>query len=307
MTSANRRTENHPFKFSPVGRISLTLLICVLLGSSWTACSSKVDPPANESNETTASPPPESLPANLDEALEKKSEEPDGGEYSKFTHSTEYHSRLPCLVCHQRENNSPRISLPGKIGHSPCAGCHTLQFADENSSICTVCHTDAKEGKIKSFPRLKNFGSRFNHAKHLRTNCATCHKPSRGGVALSIPAGSRAHSTCFQCHSSKASNNMASCGLCHQQGGGRIRRSESAKAFAVNFSHAKHRRTNCSACHTVMARSRSGRQVTAPVAAMHFARKGVKSCATCHNNKNAFGGDDFADCRRCHTGGSFKF
>jgi hypothetical protein len=28
---------------------------------------------------------------------------------------------------------------------------------------------------------------------------------------------------------------------------------------------------------------------------------------TCHNNRRAFGGDDFADCKRCHTGQTFRF
>ena len=50
-----------------------------------------------------------------------------------------------------------------------------------------------------------------------------------------------------------------------------------------------------------------GRQVSAPVVSMHFARSGTLSCGSCHDNKRAFGGTDFADCKRCHQGTSFKF
>src|SRR5437764_6199525 len=50
-------------------------------------------------------------------------------DYSRFTHTNAYHSRMPCLLCHRRDSNSPRISFPGKTGHTPCIGCHQLQFS----------------------------------------------------------------------------------------------------------------------------------------------------------------------------------
>src|SRR5512144_2241824 len=54
-------------------------------------------------------------------------------DYSRFTHTNAYHSRMPCLLCHRRDSNSPRISFPGKAGHTPCIGCHQLQFSDNSS------------------------------------------------------------------------------------------------------------------------------------------------------------------------------
>jgi hypothetical protein len=48
------------------------------------------------------------------------------GDYSKFPHANQAHSRLPCLLCHRRENNAPQ---PKRSGHTPCAGCHVQQFA----------------------------------------------------------------------------------------------------------------------------------------------------------------------------------
>ena len=111
------------------------------------------------------------------------------GDYSKFKHDNPQHARLPCLLCHRRENKSARPTLPGKSEHAPCAGCHAQQFNNSAGPICTICHTD--DGKLKSFPRLSSFNMKFDHARHLRmrnVTCAACHQPLRGGVAVSIPA-----------------------------------------------------------------------------------------------------------------------
>lgn len=229
-------------------------------------------------------------------------------DFSKFQHSNPTHARFPCALCHERKDNSATPKLPG---HMPCAGCHTAQFADNKSAICAICHTDAETGTVKAFPGLKSFNVVFKHAKHLSVaNCADCHTPARNGVALSIPAGLNAHNACFQCHSPGAQSgerSIDSCNVCHQPGkfGGNV--SEWARAFVKTpFSHADHR-LECTACHNVRADAPRGSQVSAPLAAMHLAPKNAQSCASCHNNKRAFGGDDFSDCRRCHQGSSYKF
>jgi len=228
-------------------------------------------------------------------------------DYSKFRHSNPMHSRLPCLLCHVRSEGRTTPKMPG---HMPCASCHVQQFADNQSQLCIICHTPTG---VKAFPPLRSFNVRFDHSKHLRqTSCATCHKPSRRGVALSVPSGASAHVTCFQCHGPRTEvggRNIGSCAVCHQPGTP-VRGSDWAKAFSVNFSHQEHARKgagSCSTCHTVQAGSARGRQVTAPTAAMHFARAGKPSCATCHNNRRAFGAEDFANCKRCHEGKTFKF
>lgn len=230
-------------------------------------------------------------------------------DYSRFRHGNQYHSRLPCLVCHVRNDNSARIGFPGRNNHLPCAGCHGLQFSDPASPICTICHTNSQTGAMKGFPGLQSFGARFNHSRHSRVNCATCHTPAARGVARDIPSGRSGHTTCFQCHTANSSNAMASCSTCHQAGR-LVRVPESARAFRMNFSHARHAATgdlSCRSCHTVRAGTARGRQVSAPVGAMHFAPAQTQSCATCHNGKRAFGADDFANCKRCHLGNKFPF
>lgn len=238
-----------------------------------------------------------------------------GVDFSTFFH-TQTHAALPCLLCHRRENNSSRPTLPG---HMPCAGCHTQRFTDSRSPICTICHTDVAAGAVKAFPRLKSFNMRFDHALHMTglarpsAGCATCHQPERRGVSLSIPAGLNAHTTCYQCHApraqSSAGRDISSCSTCHSAGG-YVRTTTQANAYRVNFSHARHdgrQRLSCTDCHNIRAGMQQARQVTAPQPLMHHARERAQSCATCHNNRRAFGIENFGDCKRCHQGGHFYF
>ena len=237
---------------------------------------------------------------------------PEGLDYGKFQHSSRNHSRLPCLLCHRRESNSPVPKRPGGSGHLPCAGCHAQQFTSSDSPICTICHTDVKSGALKSFPRLKSFRMKFDHSRHVSmgsVSCATCHRPSRSGVALTIPAGFDAHTTCYRCHTPRAQSggrDISSCGTCHQLGG-YSRTPQSAVAFRVGFNHARHQKVTCTECHQVRAGMPQRRQVTAPEPLNHHATGRGQSCITCHDGKRAFGGDDFAVCKRCHTGAMWRF
>jgi c(7)-type cytochrome triheme protein len=261
-----------------------------------------------------------SMPNSRLEALQVASGEqqmqfPEGLDYSKFLHSSRNHSRLPCLLCHRRETNSPRPALPGSNGHLPCAGCHAQQFANSAGPICTICHTDAKSSTLKPFPRLSSFNMKFDHGRHTRmggVGCVTCHRPSRAGVAMTIPAGLNAHVTCYQCHSARATSgdrDISSCGVCHEPGRN-VRTRETAPAFRLGFSHAKHDKSEgltCNECHRVLAGVTRPLQVSAPQALNHHASPGAFSCMSCHNGKRAFGGDDFSVCKRCHTGTTWHF
>jgi len=232
-------------------------------------------------------------------------------DYSQFKHDNAQHARLPCLLCHRRENNSPQPTLPGKAAHAPCTGCHAQQFANPASEICTICHTEVQSGKIKAFPPLRTFDVRFDHAKHSAA-CATCHRQGRNGVALSIPSKLNAHVACFSCHTPNAQangRNISSCGTCHQFGRF-VRTSEQATAYRVGFSHASHdasEKLACTACHQVRAGLPVTRQMSAPSPLNHHASMRSFSCASCHNGKRAFGGDDFSVCKRCHKGAAWHF
>ena len=231
---------------------------------------------------------------------------------SRFRHDNPNHSRLPCLLCHRRESNSARPQMPGGSNHLPCTGCHVQQFAKSDGPVCTICHTDVRSGAVKPFPHLKSFRATFDHGRHENMrglSCSTCHRPLRGGVALSIPAGFSAHNTCFSCHKAGAQTggrDISSCGLCHQPGG-YSRTPETAAAFRVGFSHAKHQKSSCSQCHDVRAGMPQRRQVTQPQPFHHHATGRGQSCMSCHNGTRAFGGDDFSVCVRCHKGAAWHF
>ena len=233
-------------------------------------------------------------------------------DFSQFYHTNANHARLPCLLCHRRDSNAPLPTLPGRNGHVPCAGCHAKEFANSASPVCAICHTNAQSGALKAFPPLKSFGVKFEHAQHLGVGaaCATCHRPTRGGVAESIPARANAHVVCYQCHTPQRQANgrdISSCGVCHQPGG-LSRTPETAAAFKLGFSHAKHGAAQrCNECHSVKAGAPARRQVSAPLALNHHAPNGARSCATCHNGKRAFGDDDFSVCTKCHTGPQWHF
>ena len=240
--------------------------------------------------------------------------EPQELAFSKFGHTNPQHARLPCLLCHQRTDNTAR---PKRPGHTPCAGCHAQQFADQSSPICTICHTSPPTPALKGFPPLRSFSVRFDHATHTgagarAANCATCHRPERRGVALSIPAGAAAHTTCFQCHTPRAQGrsgqDISSCGACHRLGR-YARTPETAAAYRVNFSHSAHtsKGLGCAECHTVRPGQPQRRQVASPTPLMHHAAPGARSCMTCHDDKRAFGGEDFKDCTRCHRGDAWHF
>jgi c(7)-type cytochrome triheme protein len=239
---------------------------------------------------------------------------PDDADYSKFQHASVYHARLPCLLCHRRENNTARPAIPGSVNHLPCAGCHVKQFADSSNAICTICHDSPQTGTLTAFPRLNSFNMRFDHARHAgmaRAGCATCHRPARRGVAMTIPAGFSAHVTCFQCHSPQAKSgdrDISSCGVCHEAGR-YMRTSQMARAFRVGFSHEEHNRDeglSCSNCHRVRAGLQRN-EVTSPQPLNHHASASSFSCMSCHNGKKAFGGDDFSACNRCHQGSAWHF
>jgi c(7)-type cytochrome triheme protein len=236
-------------------------------------------------------------------------------DFAKFQHKNDNHARLPCLLCHRREGTSAVPARPGAGGHLPCTGCHAKEFANSSSPVCAICHTNSQSGALKAFPPLRSFNLRFDHARHSRmgrVSCSTCHRPSRGGVAMTIPTGFNAHVTCYQCHGPQAKSgdrDISSCGTCHQLGG-YSRTPTQAAAFRVGFSHAKHggaQKLSCTECHSVRAGMPQRRQVISPLAFNHHAPAGAKSCATCHTGKVAFGGDDFSVCIKCHRGSQWRF
>jgi c(7)-type cytochrome triheme protein len=241
-------------------------------------------------------------------------------DYSRFSHRSENHSRLACASCHVRADNSATPRLPG---HKACTDCHFAEFVNSKVPMCNICHSSLSEGNppLRAFPGKFNesFNAKFDHAQHNQgegrpaAGCAACHTATvRRGVAMTIPVGLGAHNNCYQCHTpgrTYAGRDISSCAACHTVAGYR-RTQPNAVAFGASFSHAGHgarQRLGCTDCHSVRAGLAQGAQISSPRTAQHFAPARTTSCATCHNNKRAFGEADYGDCRRCHTGPTFKF
>ncbi|MDT7541761.1 MAG: hypothetical protein QOE33_1665 [Acidobacteriota bacterium] len=240
-------------------------------------------------------------------------------DYSKFSHASARHASLACAACHQRAADN--LTVPRLPGHKACTDCHLQQFITQNAPLCSICHAsvEGESPPVKNFPALSSFGARFDHAQHgagaarPAQGCVACHQPSaRRAAALSIPAGFAAHSECYTCHkpdAQAAGRDIASCGTCHALAARYARTSASGPAFNVGFTHAAHgarQRLSCADCHQTRAGLPQSRQVTSPRPTEHAATSGSQSCATCHDNRRAFGEARFADCRRCHTGLSFR-
>lgn len=234
-----------------------------------------------------------------------------------FSHTTPRHASLACDSCHHRPDNSARPEWPV---HKDCMDCHAPEFFTSDSPLCLNCHTDVSSQRppVKDFPAIASFNARFDHAAHSQgaarpeQGCASCHQPMRRGVALSILAGAAAHENCYRCHTPGAQGSgrdISSCATCHAPG--RLARTPTnSRAYSVSFSHATHgprQNLRCDSCHTVRAGAGQGRQVASPQPTQHFGSGRAQSCMTCHDNRRAFGGDDFADCKRCHKGQTFRF
>lgn len=215
-----------------------------------------------------------------------------------FNHAN--HSGLNCNTCHNdlggNNMSAPTVAMHSQVAGQSCASCHNggQAFGAKTFSDCRSCHTQ--------FAGTRSFGVRFDHSNHAKVNCATCHKSGGKTAAFTVPSGEGAHTTCFECHSPTkrgTTMNNSYCFSCHQAGNPE-KFGAQAQSIAANVSHSKHRNMNCNSCHQTR-----GGDMSAPAFAMHKASKNVTSCATCHNNKRAFG-EDFSNCKRCHTREDFK-
>ncbi|HEY0545128.1 MAG TPA: cytochrome c3 family protein [Pyrinomonadaceae bacterium] len=242
-------------------------------------------------------------------------------DYSKFSHKSDSHSRLACASCHARADSNMTPRLPG---HKACTDCHFAEFITPKVPLCNICHSSLSSDHppLKAFPSKFNesFNAKFDHAQHNKGDakpamgCAACHTATlRRGVAVTIPSSITAHNTCYQCHAPGKTNaggrDISSCATCHELASYR-RTQTNAVAFNASFSHAEHsyrQRLNCADCHSLLAGLPQTRQVSSPRTAEHSSPARTLSCATCHNNKRAFGEADYDDCKRCHTGTTFKF
>jgi hypothetical protein len=78
------------------------------------------------SNESSAMPAAENTTATLTQ------------DYTRFPHDTPQHTRMPCLVCHVRNDNGAAMRYPG---HIPCSSCHQSSSPRETAIRCATSVT----------------------------------------------------------------------------------------------------------------------------------------------------------------------
>ena len=140
--------------------------------------------------------------------------------YSQFKHDNPNHSRLPCLLCHRRTDNSSQPKLPGKNAHAPCTGCH-----QQSLPIRAV-----RSRFMRTSEQAAAFRVGFSHANHdasEKLSCAECHRVRPGlprgrqvssPVALNHRAAARSTS-CATCHNSERAfggDDFSVCTRCHK-------------------------------------------------------------------------------------------
>ncbi len=227
-------------------------------------------------------------------------------DYGRFSHTVPEHAEISCDSCHDREGTTLKYA-----GHNSCINCHMGEFVKQDSNICVICHTNspANPAELQAFPARfdEGFSMSFDHAQHSvgdarpAQGCAACHYPQ--GASRTISVGISTHSQCFTCHTQES--NIGSCNTCHAiEPYARVQPGRS-NVLGFAFSHADHNSVGCADCHSPKSGAPMGRQITFPTAVQHFSRKSSVTCATCHNDRRAFGERDFTNCARCHKGSGF--
>jgi c(7)-type cytochrome triheme protein len=229
--------------------------------------------------------------------------------FKAFSHKIEEHKQFECASCHRREGKSFEMEF---AGHESCVGCHLNQFTASEPTMCAICHDDLKQvpPTMNDFPHrfVEGFNMKFDHAAHARgagrppDGCAACHDSA--GAGKTIPAGFHAHATCYTCHTPESK--IGSCSVCHELRP-YSRTPQSRYVFNAVFSHGDHAGVSCDDCHSVVAGTGQGRQVTNIVPREHNVAA-ANNCAMCHNGSRAFSGNDplnMSSCVRCHKGSGF--
>ena len=232
---------------------------------------------------------------------------------SKFKHDNLNHSRLPCLyaIAARRIRRSPCCQEAMATCLAPVVMLGSSRILPARSARSVIRIRRQARETVSAIEQLQHeIRSRAPHENERRwlyylSSTFACRRGDDNSCGLN------AHVTCYQCHGPQAKSgdrNISTCGVCHEPGRN-VRTRETAPAFRVGFSHAKHDKSEgltCNECHRVRIGVAQRLQVT-PQPLNHHAAAGAFSCMSCHNGKRAFGGDDFSVCTRCHTRTTWHF
>ncbi len=213
------------------------------------------------------------------------------------------HAEATCRECHQVDFITALDvrSYKGKHGSldrtmlglgTACTTCHdrddphTNQFAERG---CEDCHSEFSWEQAERFDHNR---TRYRlTGRHLRTECADCHKATRTRDGkLSIHFAPLKFAGCESCHRDEHEGSLgANCTRCHTaRGWHRVQRS----AVEDRFDHSntefplagKHANLECSACHVKGDRHEMLLRITVEPATRQFAYPlpVADACTSCH-------------------------
>jgi hypothetical protein len=221
------------------------------------------------------------------------------------------HAKLDCAKCHQGELHAQRF--PGRKA-SNCRACHQDthkgQFDHEpRFAQCTACHIETTF-RPHAFDLAAHERTPFPlTGSHQAVACQLCHKNE---LATGVRAFHGQKSACSDCHQDVHQGKFDAAGR-PVAVDGRIgcQRCHDTKAFTpvATFDHrlwtgypleGAHQRVECTGCHTP--KNEPGERRLGPPAGTR--------CADCHRDVHqgqfVLGGDQAADCARCHGLEDFK-
>lgn len=174
------------------------------------------------------------------------------------------HSRIECSVCHTLETRHADLLLARS---EQCTACH---HGPPAAASCTTCHGVAEiagarsrptqlELEVWPAPRLRTLP--FDHARHDRIECTTCHSASRTWAPADNCSSChtehhRSEAACIDCHARPAGTahtldvHTGSCRECHgPESAARMQRSRNF-CLVCHQDQVDHMPAgNCADCH----------------------------------------------------------
>ena len=246
---------------------------------------------------------------------------------SAFHRGIGQHALDQCGSCHKPHS--------WKVESTRCQDCHRdiyrrgpipLRRADTEAPAAEGAPDDPPFGAPRRGPRVLEarsaFGGHapvgaravdarvardtvFDHARHRKVECTSCHSTSRAHGTVSI----KAPADCASCHHA-ADARAGTCEACHARGelpptiavptAIRVTGKAQASTRTLSFDHGQHAPVLCGRCHA----NDASQRVTTTCAECHENHhRATANCASCHADARAtHTRGTHVTCGTCHTG-----
>jgi nitrate/TMAO reductase-like tetraheme cytochrome c subunit len=189
-----------------------------------------------------------------------------------------------CASCHKAHD--------WKVKGESCVGCHQDIYSDRRSAAHAAAATTVAAAQARSQPASEP----IRHSEHRGLACTACHTTTgdRHGALLV-----RTKTDCLTCHHGpepKAGAGPMACTQCHR--GDQLARAPATQPVTIRtsvstsprtrplpFTHARHTRLECTACHATPVTRAVANDCTSCHADHHTA---TRACISCHAGAQPF-------------------